>query len=178
MNTLRAAMLALIYCGLGAKTLAVQSIARIWNERNLAAIRLDRPHPPVQARNLFSLSVAMYDAWAAYDSVAVGCVYREKHTAADLVAARREAISFAAYRILKERYALSLNASATRLDLDAQMTALGYDKNNVSMDTATPAGVGNSVAANVSVWFINDGARQAQSYADYPAAQGGYVAVN
>src|SRR6185369_15301713 len=60
---------------------ASNSIARVWNERALAAIRQDTPHPPAQARNYFSLSVAMYDAWAAYDSNAVGYVYRGKHTA-------------------------------------------------------------------------------------------------
>ena len=43
-------------------------MARTWNEEILAAIRIDLPHPPVHARNLFSLSVAMYDAWAAYDA--------------------------------------------------------------------------------------------------------------
>src|SRR5947207_86168 len=32
---------------------AAQSIARIWDERALAAIRVDTPHPPAQARNLF-----------------------------------------------------------------------------------------------------------------------------
>src|SRR3954470_2670490 len=82
--------------------LAAPSIARIWDEENLSAVRIDRPHPPVQARNLFSTSVAMYDAWAAYDPLAVGYVYRGKHTAADLTAARRQAISYAAYRILRE----------------------------------------------------------------------------
>src|SRR3954470_7021227 len=82
--------------------LAAPSIARVWDEENLSAIRIDRPHPPVQARNLFSTSVAMYDAWAAYDSVTIGYVYRGKHAAGDVAAARREAISYAAYRILRE----------------------------------------------------------------------------
>ena len=30
------------------------SIAQNWNERALEGIRMDTPHPPVQARNLFS----------------------------------------------------------------------------------------------------------------------------
>src|SRR2546428_14175186 len=51
---------------------ASNSIARVWNERALAAIRQDTPHPPGQARNYFSFSICMYDAWAAYDPVAVG----------------------------------------------------------------------------------------------------------
>src|SRR5712671_3091388 len=60
------------------------SVARVWDERALAAIRADTPHPPAQARNYFSLSVCMWDAWAAYDPTAVGYVYRGKHTAANI----------------------------------------------------------------------------------------------
>src|SRR5260221_12683408 len=79
------------------------TVARIWDEEILSAIRIDTPHPPVQARNLFHVSVAMYDAWAAFDNVAVGYLYRNKHPAADVEAARNEAISYAAYRLLTER---------------------------------------------------------------------------
>ena len=50
------------------------SVARIWDETLLDAIRLDLPKPPVHARNLFHLSVAMWDAWAAYDDRAIGYV--------------------------------------------------------------------------------------------------------
>ena len=157
---------------------AVLSIAQTWDEQALAAIRLDRPNPPVHARNLFSLSAAMYDAWAAYDEVAVGFIYRGKHSVSIPVAARHQAISYAAYRILKERFALSLNAATTLAALNAQMTALGFNVANTSLDTSTPAGVGNAIAAAVSAWFINDGARQLQSYTDYPINQGGYVPIN
>src|SRR5262245_8016148 len=144
------------------------SIARIWDEEILAAIRIDLPHPPVHARNLFHFSVAMYDAWAAYDSQAVGYLYHAKHGAADVTAARREAVSFAAYRILRERYSLSRGAAATLPILDSRMVSLGYDPSNVSLDPATPAGLGNRVAATVSAYFIEDGARQTNGYADLP----------
>src|SRR5262245_44703281 len=77
-------------------------IARNWSERALEGIRMDTPHPPGQARNLFSFSTCMYDAWAAYDPNAVGFIFREKHTAADVAAARREAISYAVYRMMLE----------------------------------------------------------------------------
>ena len=168
---------------------ATNSIARIWDERAIAAIRSDTPHPPAQARNLFSLSVCMYDAWAAYDPLAVGYIYQGKHTATNLVAARDEAISYAAYRMLTERHVYSRTASNTLVLDKLQMASLGYDTNNFSLDTATPAGVGNSVYAAVSAWFINDGARQTNgtpfplanppvAYPDYPTNQGGYVSVN
>ena len=155
-----------------------QSAARVWDEEILSAIRIDLPNPPVHARNLFHLSVAMYDAWAAYDIVAVGYLYHVKHKADDLAAARREAISYAAYRILTERYALSRNAAKTLPSLDARMVALGYDTNNVSLDTSIPAGVGNSIAAAVSTYYLNDGALQTRAYQDWPPGQGGYAAVN
>ena len=162
---------------------ASNSIARVWNERALAAIRQDTPHPPAQARNYFSFSVAMYDAWAAYDSNAVGYVYRGKHTAANLQSARSNAISFAVYRLMKERHFYSKTAAATLAADDALMTSLGYNINDQSRDTNTATGVGNTIFDKVSAWFINDGARQTNGtqsapYPDYPQAQGGYVYTN
>jgi hypothetical protein len=186
----RVLLLLMLAGSLTARAAASNSIARVWNERALAAIRVDTPHPPAQARNLFSLSVCMYDAWAAYDTNgAVGYVYRGKHTAGDITAARNEAISYAAYRLLRERHAYSRTATNTLPLDDAQMVALGYDTNNVSRDTSTPAGVGNSIYDAVSAWFINDGSRQTAgipypatnppvAYPDYPAGQGGYVYIN
>jgi hypothetical protein len=120
----------------------------------------------------------MYDAWAAYDPVAVGYLFREKHTAADVAAARTQAISYAAYRLLRELYAFSASASNTLSALDAEMVALGYDTNNISTDTSTPAGLGNAVYAAVSSYFLNDGAFQTNNYQDLPANLGGYSAVN
>ena len=111
---------------------ATPSIARVWDERALAAIRVDTPHPPAQARNLFSLSVAMYDAWAAYDPTAVGYVYRGKHTSADVAAARREAISYAAYRTLMERHVYSRTANETLAADTAQLTAQKIDRQRAS----------------------------------------------
>ncbi len=156
------------------------SIARVWNERALAAIRQDTPHPPGQARNYFGFSVCMYDAWAAYDPVAVGYVYRGKHTAADIPAARSNALSYAVYRLMKERHAFSRTASATLAADDALMTSLGYDISDNSRDTSTPTGVGNTIYDAVSLWFSNDGSRGTNgtpyplanppvSYPDFPA---------
>lgn len=172
----------ILSCGLVCSQLAAKaeefSIARIWDEEILSAIRIDLPNPPVHARNLYTLSAAMYDAWAAYDPVAVGFVHHDKHSAADVEAARRQAISYAAYRILKERYALSKSAATTLPALDNRLAALGYNKNNESLDPSTPAGLGNLIAAEISAYLINDGALQLRGYADYPAAQGGYASLN
>lgn len=168
---------------------ASNSIARVWNERALAAIRQDTPHPPAQARNYFSFSVCMYDAWAAYDPVAVGYVYRGKHTAPDIASARSNAISYAVWRMLRERHAFSRTASNSVAMDDALMDSLGFDIFNSSRDTNTPAGVGNTIYDAVSRWFSNDGSRQTNgipypqanppiAYPDYPVSQGGYVYTN
>jgi hypothetical protein len=182
-------ILAAVLAALPTAEAATPSIARVWDERALAAIRVDTPHPPAQARNLFSLSVAMYDAWAAYDPTAVGYVYRGKHTSTDVAAARREAISYAAYRTLMERHVYSRTASETLAANTAQLTDLGYPPANLTRDTSTPAGVGNAVYDAVWLWFSNDGSRQTNglpytmanppvAYPDFPANQGGYTFIN
>lgn len=151
------------------------SVARMWNLELLNAIRIDTPHPPVHARNLFTLSAAMYDAWAAYDPVAVGLSYRRKHTAPNVEAARNEAISYAAYRILSERFAFSLRGDETLISLHRRMQLLGLDPDKTSVDPDSPTGVGLAVAASVSRWFLSDGSRQTEGYQDIPGSAGGYV---
>lgn len=145
------------------------SIARNWNERALEGIRMDTPHPPGQARNLFTFSVCLYDAWAAYDPTAVGLVYREKHAAPDVAAARREAISYAMYRMMVERHAYSRTATNQVPANDAFMAELGYDISHTSRDPSTPAGVGNRIYDAVSAWFLEDGSRQGAG-TPFPAA--------
>src|SRR5947208_10029182 len=86
------------------------SVARMWDEALLDAIRRALPNPPVHARNLFHLSVAMWDAWAAYDATASGYVFKEKLQVADVSAARNEAISYAAYRVLTARFMRAVGA--------------------------------------------------------------------
>lgn len=154
------------------------SIARVWDEEILSAIRIDLPNPPVHARNLFHLSAAMYDAWAAYDAKAVGLIYHGKHQADNVALARREAISYAAYRILTERYRFSRNAATTLAQLDAKLQELGYSTNVVSLDPQTAAGVGNRVAAAIATFYFADGALQARAYQDLPVAEGGYESIN
>lgn len=154
-----------------------ESIARKWNKQNLSAIRLDRPHPPVHARNLFHVSVAMWDAWAAYDEVAVGCLHNESAIAPDtegdgvdaldVAQAREEAVSFAAYRILRFRYKDSVGAVTTLEALLNQMVLLGYDEENTSTEGNSPAALGNRIANTVLSFAWNDGAGEAEGYEDF-----------
>ncbi|NDV60967.1 hypothetical protein G0Q06_00725 [Puniceicoccales bacterium CK1056] len=134
-----------------------RSVARKWNEQNLAAIRIDFPDPTKHARNLFASSVAMWDTWAAYDSKATGLLHNESATAEDIDTARNEAISHAAYRVLVDRYKDSVNASTTLISLNNQMLELGYDPLNTGTAGSTPAALGNRVAASVIAYTSSDG---------------------
>ena len=129
------------------------SIARRWNEQMLGAIRRDTPRPTVHARNLFHASLAMWDAWAAYDETASGYIVNEHHAASDVAAARNEAISYAAYRVLQERYAPAVGGPISQACFDAFMARLGYpvDDNDVSGDG--PRAVGNRIGAAIIARF-------------------------
>ena len=142
------------------------SVARLWNQQALAAIRNDFARPTVHARNLFHTSVAMYDAWAAYDSVAAPVLFAEKLVSADPQSDREIAVSFAAYRVLRARFASSPGASTTLTALDSQMTALGYNPANQSVVGDSPQAVGNRVAERVLSFGRTDGANESQEYAN------------
>jgi len=156
-----------------------ETVARTWNEEILTAIRIDFPAPTVHARNLFHLSAAMWDSWAAYDSATIGYFHNESAIVPDgatLAQAREEAISFAAYRVLKHRYAFSTNASTTLSALNDLMTELGYDSAQTSTVGESPAAVGNRVAASTINYGAGDGANEstAPGYTD----DSGYSPVN
>lgn len=135
---------------------ATDTVARKWNEQNLDAIRIDFPNPTVHARNLYHLSIAMWDAWAAYATGAVGYLYHEPETAIDLVAERNEAISYAAYRVLSARYADSVNGSTSLAFFRLQMLQLGYDPDDTNTLGSSPSALGNRIAEDVLGYFSND----------------------
>ncbi|MFP6907155.1 MAG: vanadium-dependent haloperoxidase [Verrucomicrobiota bacterium] len=152
-----------------------QSVARLWNEELLAAIRIDFPAPTVHARNLFHTSAAMYDAWAAYTTNAVGYLHNESiSTTNNVETARAEAISFAAYRVLVKRYSLAVDPMTTLALLDNRMTLLGYDSSNTNRIGTTPAALGNRVADTIISYGLTDGANETFNYADTTA----YLPVN
>jgi hypothetical protein len=143
-----------------------KSIARRWDEQVLAAIRLDLPRPTVHARNLFHMSAAMWDAWAAYDPVAKGVFVQERHAAPDLDAARRAAISSAAYDVLAHRYEHAVGGKTTLACLRAVMGDLGYDPNDSHDAGDDPVAFGNRVAHAIIEKAANDGADEAHDYDD------------
>ncbi len=102
-----------------------RSVARMWNERILDAIRRDTPAPTVHARNLYHLSAAMWDGWAAYDEGATGLFVDE--TLAFDENSRATTISYAAYTVLTARYRNAVGGFESIADFDAELTGQCLD---------------------------------------------------
>ncbi|WP_235296784.1 MopE-related protein [Portibacter marinus] len=153
------------------------SVARQWNEILLQGIRGDFARPTVHARNLFHSSVAMYDAWALYDSIArpyfmgntiddYNFEFEGMPSVIDVESSREEAISHAMYRLLRHRFLTSPGAWELYLATDSLITHLGFDKNNTSLDyrSGDPAALGNFIADHIIKFGLNDGANEIQGY--------------
>jgi hypothetical protein len=142
------------------------SVARVWDEALLHAIERDTPAPTVHARNLFHVSAAMWDAWAAYDSQADGWLVREKVEAGDVPAAREAAMSYAAYRLLLHRYSYASGLQETFDELVATLEGLCYRIDYVETEGDSPAALGNRIAAAYIERGREDGANEPLRYAD------------
>lgn len=141
------------------------SIARHWNEEVLHAIRNDFARPTVHGRNLYHISAAMWDAWAAYDTGTSDQIFhQEKLTADDVEAARAEALSFAVYRIMRHRFLFSPGFIEIIDSINTLMDELGYDRSFISTDGDTPAALGNRIAASIISMGLADGANESGFY--------------
>lgn len=158
------------------------SIARVWNEVLLDAIRKDFPAPTVHGRNLYHVTAAMWDAYWAFDergwSEAEAAFAKETietwSGGASRDEAKREAISYAAYRVLKARYERSIGREKTLIEFDWAMALLGYDISVDGTEGDRPAEIGNRIAARVLAATLDDGSNEANDYAD----DTGYFPVN
>jgi hypothetical protein len=146
---------------------AAGSVARRWDDALLDAIRRSLPNPPVHARNLFHLSVAMWDAWAAYDATAVGVIFKEKlHVdRCDVAKARNEAISYAADRVLSARFIKAVGGDVSLSQFADLMDALSYPPTITTTDGDSAAAVGNRIAKAVLDYGLADGSNEAGGYA-------------
>ena len=128
------------------------------------------------ARELAVAHTAMYDAWAAYDAIAVGTrlggsLRRPANERTN--ENKKRAVSFAAYRALNDLF-----PSVPEV-FDGVMQQLGFDGADASVDITTPTGIGNVAAAAVIAFRHHDRSNQLGdlapgSYSDYT----GYQPVN
>lgn len=154
------------------------SIARLWNEVLLNAIRGDFARPTVHARNLFHASIAMYDAWAIYDDKAKpylmgNNVHGFNSTLVDFIPtqsipeARKRAISYAMYRLLTYRFRDSPSAVSIKAECDFLMSQLGYETviaTGINYEYGNAAALGNYIAQTIINYGNADGARELDNF--------------
>jgi hypothetical protein len=148
-----------------------------WNQVGLAAVRAARPGPPMSARSLAVLHTAMYNAWAAYDPVALparGAPALRRPAAERSAVNQALAMSHAAYAALVDQF------PAQKPAFDTYLAALGLAR-AAAPDGASPQGVAVQLAAALLAECHLDGANQlgeltaaGAPYADYT----GYAPLN
>ena len=153
------------------------SVARRWNEVLLQAIRNDYARPTVHARNLFHLSAAMYDAWTLYDSNSTAtpwllgrersgyfCRSDTKNAVSDVREAREEAISHAAWTLVRHRFASSPGAAQTIRDANTLMEFLGFSLEEDEITDGSPAALGSRIGRCYIEFGLVDGSNEAHDY--------------
>ena len=150
------------------------SIARVWNEVLLSAIRVDRARPPIQARNLFHASALMYDLWAVHDGTADTFLLGQD--ACPLTgtlppggaASQRESISHAMYRLILHRFSGSPGIDATTALADELMDRLGYSPRDGDIDPAdgSAAALGAYAAECYIAYGLADGSNEVGLHAN------------
>src|SRR5712692_11554960 len=160
-----------------AQSKPTDNIVLRWNQVILDVIRTTRTSPPIAARALAITHTSIFDAWAAYDDVAIGTqlgtTLRRPKAERDM-SSKEKAISFAAYCSL-----VDLFPSQKVTILDPEMTRLGYDASNASADPSTPSGIGIAACQKVLQFRHHDrsnqlGDLQPDRYSDYM----GYTPAN
>jgi hypothetical protein len=152
------------------------SVVVRWDEAALEAVRHAHFGPPMVARALAIVDTSMYDAWAAYDGVAVGTQLGgtlRRPQGERTLANKERAVSVAAYRALVDLFPSEQPLS------DDLMQQLGLDPADQSTDITTAVGIGNVAAAAVLASRHHDGSNQlgdlaSGAYSDYT----GYQPVN
>jgi Vanadium chloroperoxidase N-terminal domain len=165
-----------------ARAAAGDSVVLVWNQQLLDTISETRTGPTIAARALAMVHTAIYDAWAAYDPVAVDTRQRlranpdlRQPTVERTLDNKNRAVSFAAYATLVDLF------PARQASYARQMADLGYAIDG--SDTSTAAMVGATAAQAVLDYRHRDGANQRGDepggtpgvpYSDYT----GYAPVN
>ncbi|MDY7003809.1 MAG: calcium-binding protein [Cyanobacteriota bacterium] len=136
---------------------ATPSISVLWDRAVQQAVINTSPGPTIASRAYGILHTATYDAWSAYDPLATSTQLEDslqRPQSENTDVNKTEAMSFSAYRVLSELFPSEVEI------FNEVMAELGYDPNNTTTDTTTPAGIGNISAEALLTFRRNDGSNQ------------------
>lgn len=144
-----------------AQTVSIQdptkTVSAAWDAAVQAAVVATGPGPTIASRAYAMMHTAMYDAWSAYDTVAVSTNLDDqlqRPASENTEANKIEAMSFAAYRVLDDLFSTQTEIFENVMD------QYGLNSNDTSTDTTTPTGIGNQMAAALLAVRHADGSNQ------------------
>lgn len=154
-----------------------KTVARIWNEALLEAVRNDFARPTVHARNLFHISAAMYDAWSILEETnpyLIGNTIRGFNSEFDgfnpgsqpAQSVMEKSISYAAYRLISHRFSSSPDWDDTKFLIDSLFNHFGLDPTFTSIDysSGSAAALGNYIAQEYIDYGSTDGSNEQNDY--------------
>ncbi len=133
------------------------TISVLWDRAAQQAVINTALGPTIGSRAYGMVHTAMFDAWAAYDPVAIATQLGDdlQRPEPEITEANKiEAMSYAAYRVLADLFPSEVEI------FNGLMAELGLDPNNTTTDTATAAGIGNVSAAELLYFRRVDGSNQ------------------
>ena len=133
------------------------TISVLWDRAIQEAVIADSPGPTVASRAYGMVHTAIFDAWSAYDPTAISTQTEDSLQRPEIEITeenKQEAVSYAAYRVAKDLFPEQAEI------FEALMIELGYDPNNETTDTTTPAGIGNVSARELLEFRHYDGSNQ------------------
>tara|TARA_B110000908_G_scaffold170256_1_gene229266 strand:+ start:690 stop:3299 length:2610 start_codon:yes stop_codon:yes gene_type:complete len=157
------------------------SAARVWMDQYLNAIKEDGLGPTIHARNLFHLSIAMYDAWEVYNGGDLNtfflgkefggytCEFEGIQMPENIDSAMNVAINYAAFRYMVTKF--NTYSSKVRI-LDtfiSKFDSLGFNSRFHSADYSggSPAALGNYIAAKLIEFGLSEPAGDEDGYEGY-----------
>ncbi|MDJ0514701.1 MAG: calcium-binding protein [Trichodesmium sp. MO_231.B1] len=136
------------------------TISVLWDRAVQQAVINTAPGPTVASRAYSMVHTAIYDAWAAYDPLAVGTQLGDdlqRPESENTEANKAEAMSFSAYRVLTDLFPDQVEI------FNDVMETLGFDIDDDEFnedDLSDPAVIGTLTAEALLAFRQNDGSNQ------------------
>ncbi|MEZ6088540.1 MAG: vanadium-dependent haloperoxidase [Pirellulaceae bacterium] len=140
-----------------------RTVSVIWDQAAQQAVIATSPGPTIASRAYAMVHTAMFDAWSAYDPVAVSTQLSDtlqRPPAENVDSLKAEAMSHAAYAVLTDLFPSEVE------QFRSVMSNLGFEIDRTSDDTSTPIGIGNVMADALIAARRNDGSNQSGESAD------------
>lgn len=139
------------------------SAARVWMDQYLYAITQDGLGPTIHARNMFHLSIAMYDAWEVYNGGELNtfflgkpyggyeCEFKGIEVPENADSSMNVAINYAAFRFMTTKFESYSSKSRILDGMISKFDSLGFDSRFTSTDYSnnSPAALGNYIATQL-----------------------------